>query len=85
MIMFTCVTGLIGFFSLLKAELNQVFCALHYPRIVNRQTVMDVHVDEIKVRHAKKCNKLQKASLVLSVVFAISTIALFLRMKIKIG
>lgn len=77
---------MIGFFSLLKAKLNQVFFALHYPRIVNRQTVMDVHVDEIKVRHAKKCN-LQASQGFLDVVaiLTILTIALFLKMKIKIG
>lgn len=42
---------------------------------------MDAHVDEIKGRHAKKCNNLHKASLVLSAVFAILTIALSLRMN----
>lgn len=40
---------------------------------------MDAHVDEIKGRHAKKCNNLHKASLVLSAVFAILTIALSLK------
>ena len=45
---------------------------------------MDAHVDEIEGRHAKKCNNLHKASLVLSTVFAILTIALSLRMKIKL-
>ena len=47
---------------------------------------MDVHVDEIKVRHAKKCN-LQASQGFLGVVaiLTILTIALFLKMKIKIG
>ena len=82
----TCVTGWEGFFSHLKAKLDQGFCARHYPRIYNRQTVMDVHVDEIKVRHAKKCN-LQASQGFLGVVaiLTILTIALFLKMKIKIG
>lgn len=44
---------------------------------------MDVHVDETKVSHSKKCNNLHKASLVLSVLAILLTIALFLRMEIS--
>ena len=44
---------------------------------------MDVHVDETKVSHSKKYNNLHKASLVLSVLAILLTIALFLRMEIS--
>ena len=44
---------------------------------------MDVHVDETKVSHSEKCNNLHKASLVLSVLAILLTIALFLRMEIS--
>lgn len=44
---------------------------------------MDVHVDEIKVRHAKKCNL--QGFLGVVAILTILTIALFLKMKIKIG
>ena len=44
---------------------------------------MDVHVDETKVSHSKKYDNLHKASLVLSVLAILLTIALFLRMEIS--